>query len=49
MDKTIIKAVTKTKGEDTEDVYGSILHKLYLEKQLRPKNFRGKRKKQWKA
>ena len=34
MDKTLIKAVTKTKGEDTEDVYLNVLHKLYPSKQL---------------
>ena len=35
MDKTLIKTVTKTKGEDIED----ISHKLHLEKQLRQNSF----------
>ena len=39
MDKTCIKRVTKTKGEDTEDVYENILHKMRLEKQLRQNSF----------
>ena len=32
MDKALIKTVTKTKGEDTEDEHYNILHKLHLEK-----------------
>ena len=39
MDETLIKRITKTKGEDTEGVYQNILHKLYLEKQLRQNSF----------
>ena len=39
MDKTLTKTVTKTKGEDTKDVYENILNKLYLEKQLRESSF----------
>ena len=35
MDKTLIKTVTKTKGEGTEDVY----YKLHLEKQLLQNSF----------
>ena len=39
MDKARIKTVTKTKGEETEDVYSNILHKLHLEKQLCQNSF----------
>ena len=39
MDKTLMKKVTKTKSEDTEDVYENILHKLHLEKQLYQNSF----------
>ena len=56
MDKTLIKIVTKTKGEDTEDVYKTFFTNCILKNNslktafyTTVKNLRRECKKQWKA